>query len=324
MKKQLSTAIALALCVPVVASAAPTLYGKANVSYASTKVEQGESEESILEVASNASRIGVKGAEAISDNLEAIYQAEFEVAFDDGETSDGNVFSKRNIFVGVKGGFGSVIVGHFDTPLKRAQKKVDLFNDLYGDIKHIITRNENRGSNSLMYSSPNLSGFMLYADLIASEQDNDAVPEGSERSNATSIAATYEANGFYGALAYDLDVEEEGSSAVRAVFQYNFESFQLGLLAEEYERPDNDKVSGIMASFQYKLNDWALKAQFGQSDIVAEDGTSFSLGADYKISKNTKLFGFYTNDTFLAGVDVDGNEIDYDANYLGLGMEVKF
>ena len=320
MKKQLSAAIALALCVPAVASAGPTLYGKANVSYASVNTEVGANEESIVEVRSNASRIGVKGSEKISDSLDAIYQAEFQVEFDDGD----DVFSQRNIFVGVKGNFGSVIAGHFDTPLKQAQNKVDLFNDLYGDIGKVFTVNDNRVSNSLMYTSPNLGGFMLYADLIASEQDNDAVPEDQERSNATSIAATYEANGFYGALAYDLDVEAESTSTVRAVFQYNIESFQIGLLAEEYERQDEEKVNGVMASLQYKINDWALKVQFGQSDIRQEDETNFSIGADYKMSKNTKLFGFYTNDTYLADTDIDGNDIDADGDFLGLGIEVKF
>lgn len=326
MKKQLSAAIALALCTPVAATAAPTLYGKANVSYASTNFEDEsiKRDESKLDVASNASRIGIKGSETISDNLEAIYKAEFEVAFDDGDAKDGKVFSQRNIYVGLKGNFGTVIAGHFDTPLKTAQKKVDLFNDLYGDIKNSFTVNDNRKSNSLMYATPDLSGFMLYADIIASEQDNDGVDESEKRSNATSIAATYERNGFYGALAYDLDVEDESTSTVRAVFQYNVASFQFGLMAEEYENQEKEKLDGVFGSVQYKINDWALKAQFGQSDIQDEDGTTFSLGADYKMSKNSKVYGFYTNNAYLANTTEAGVEQDYNESFLGLGIEVKF
>jgi predicted porin len=326
VKKQLSAAIALALSVPMAASAAPTLYGKANVSYASTSQENDldGSDVSKLDVASNASRIGIKGTETINDNLEAIYQAEFEVAFDDGDAKGGNVFSQRNIYVGVKGNFGTVIAGHFDTPLKTSQKKIDLFNDLYGDIKGNFTINDNRKSNSLMYATPDLSGFKLYADIIASEQDNDGLDEDEKRSNATSIAATYERNGFYGALAYDLDVEAESTSTLRAVFQYNVSSFQFGLMAEEFEKQDKEKVNGVFGSVQYKINDWALKAQYGQSDINEEDGTTLSLGADYKMSKNSKVYGFYTSNSYLAGKNELGAELDADESYLGLGIEVKF
>ena len=341
MKKQLSAAIALAMFAPIVATAAPTLYGKANVSYASTNssVEIGAEtiDESILEVASNASRIGVKGSETINDNIEAIYKAEFEVAFDDGDSKDGKVFSQRNIYVGLKGNFGTVIAGHFDTPLKTAQNKVDLFNDLYGDIKKNFTVNDNRKSNSLMYVTPDLSGFKLYADIIASEQDNDGLDEADKRSNATSVAATYERSGFYGALAYDLDVEAESTSTVRAVFQYNVSSFQFGLMAEEFEMSNKETVSGAFASVQYKINDWAIKAQVGQSDILSqkdladaevnEDGMTLSLGVDYKMSKNSKVYGFYTNNSFTTSNSSDPTLLvssDTDASYLGLGIEVKF
>ena len=154
MKHQLKALIALAACAPVTAMAAPTLYGKANVSYqnAASDTDFKDSnyvdlDESHTELVSNASRIGIKGEEEISDNLKAIYKAEFEVAYDDGDKAkdtksdtdkDTNIFSQRNIYVGLKGNWGSIIAGKFDTPLKTAQKKVDLFSDLEGDIKKLL------------------------------------------------------------------------------------------------------------------------------------------------------------------------------------------
>jgi predicted porin len=295
------------------------LYGKANVSYTSTDVEVGDIKETTLVLDSNASRIGIKGAEKVNDTLEAIYQAEFEVAIDDGDTSDGRVFSQRNIYIGIKGDFGSVIAGHFDTPFKESQNKIDLFNDLYGDIKNIVTINDNRVSNSIMYISPEVGGFTLYGDLIASEVD--------EVSNGTSIAATYYAGGFYGALAYDLNVEEDDTSAVRAVVQYAIKSWQFGLLAEEFEGASQEKYSGVVASIQYTINDWAIKGQYGQSDIKEEDGKTLSIGADYKLSKNAKLFGFFTDNQFpviLDNGDGTTSEVNDSGEYLGLGVEVKF
>lgn len=328
MKKQLSVAIASLMFAPVFVQADPTLYGKANVSYASTKSEtDGQESESVEELASNASRIGVKGSEEISEGLKGIYQAEFEIYFDDGD-SGGKTFKQRNIFVGIEGDFGTVIAGNFDTPLKQAQNKVDLFNDLYGDIKNSITVNDNRESNSIMYSTPNLSGFRLYADLISSED--------ADNSNGTSIAATYENGGFYAALAYDLDVkyeeievdgetvEQNDSSAVRAVIQYSVGDFQFGLLGEEYENIYKVKNSGVLGSVKYKLGDFALKGQFGQSDIKEQDATTLSLGVDYKLSKASKLFAFYTQNSHVAEVTDAGVEIDHDDTYAGVGVEVKF
>ncbi|MGB6135860.1 MAG: porin, partial [Shewanella sp.] len=43
---------------------------------------------------------------------------------------------------------------------------------------------------------------------------------------------------------------------------------------------------------------------------------SWSVGADYKLGKPTKLFAFYTENTF------DSN--DQDDAYVGIGIEHKF
>ena len=332
MNKTLTVALAVAMFTPLYAVAAPTLYGKANVSYASTKETTGVQERSTVVLESNASRIGVKGSEAIADtSLEGIYQAEFEVAFDDGANGDKNdkgTFSQRNIFLGVKGNFGSVIAGHFDTPFKNAQNKVDLFNDLYGDIKNTFTLNEKREKNSLMYTSPTMAGFTLNADLIASEDNRTDAEKGAkpERSNGASLSATYENRGFYGAFAYDLDVVAEGTSAARGVLQYTVASVQLGFLAEQYEpaEKDADKVNGVFGSIKYTINDWALLAQYGQSDIKKTDGTTLSLGADYTLSKNAKLFGFYISNAYVTKNATDSTQVDTDMDYLGVGMELKF
>ncbi len=322
MNKTLSIALAVAMSSPLYALAAPTLYGKANVTYASAKNSAGNTDTSKTELESHASRIGIKGSEAIADSkLEIIYQAEFQIDVDDGNKA-GQTFTQRNIFVGVKGGFGAVQAGHFDTPLKAAQNKVDLFNDMYGDIAKVISKAENRESNSFMYTSPKMAGFTLYGDVISSEND--------DISNGTSLAATYDNSGFYAALAYDLDVKTEDTSTVRGVVQYTFSDLQLGALVEQYEPVgDADKLNAFLASVKYSMGKWALLGQLGQSDIVKgedSDATTFSLGTDYSLSSNAKLFAFYTNNAFTAFETVGTvvNDVDYDDNYFGVGMDVKF
>lgn len=120
---------------------ATTLYGKANIALQSAD-EDGQSE---LQLVSNASRIGVMGSESIAGGVEFIYQFEYEVNIDDGE-KDGQTFTQRNIYLGLKTAGGTIMAGNFDTPTKKSQGKVDLFDNLAGDIKNVFT-GDNRVKN---------------------------------------------------------------------------------------------------------------------------------------------------------------------------------
>ena len=54
------------------------------------------------------------------------------------------VFEERNTFVGIKGDFGQLYAGTYDSASKvRDTPKVDLFNDTRADIKYIL-QGENR------------------------------------------------------------------------------------------------------------------------------------------------------------------------------------
>ncbi len=293
--------------------AEPTLYGKANVSFQTAD----EGDESALELKSNASRIGVKGTYEVDESLSAIYQAEFEVQFDDGNDKDDETFSQRNIFVGLKGSFGTVKAGKFDTPLKVAQKKVDLFNDLVGDIKKVITENDNRASNIVSYESPKFADFQAKVAFVASEEDG--VDDG------LSTSLSYSLDNLYLAAALDQNVEAEDTDAFRLVGQYSFGDVQLGLLYESVDAEGVDDVDGTFVSVKYKVSDkLALKAQVGQSDIVAEDGETLSIGADYKLAKNLKAFAYYTQNETSDDLAEVVAEDQLDDDYLGVGLELKF
>ena len=306
MKHPLSIALAFATALSATAHAADIdFYGKANLSL--EYVSEGD--EDFTELNSNASRVGFKGEEVISETLSAVYQLEYETQHDDADT-----FGQRNIFLGLKGSFGSLLAGHFDTAFKASQKSVDLFNDLPGDIKNVIVASELRKSNSVMYISPEFaSGIQLYADYINSESE--------EIDPSLSLAATYTRGGLYLALAADMDMftsSNELYDAVRFVTQYSMDRFQFGLLVEEFSPEVGDSETGYMGSVQYALNDKvALKGQAGVSDIKTEGGKTFSLGADYKLSKTAKTFAFYTNNS------ADDDTV-FDDSYLGVGLEVKF
>ena len=51
-------------------------------------------------------------------------------------------------------------------------------------------------------------------------------------------------------------------------------------------------------------------------DDVKAGGETLSLGVDYKLSKTTKLYGYYTTE--------DANSATKEADYAGIGIEMKF
>ena len=72
--------------------------------------------------------------------------------------------------------------------------------------------------------------------------------------------------------------------------------------------------NGYLLSAAYGINDVTLKAQYQDMD---NKGDSWSVGADYKLAKPTKLFAFYTTNAWYESGDMDDS-------YLGLGLEHKF
>ncbi|WP_028835659.1 MULTISPECIES: porin [unclassified Pseudoalteromonas] len=284
------------------------IYGKANVTVQSSDDGEG----SFTEIKSNASRFGLKGSEKISDGLEAVYKFEFQVDVSDADSKgDDDNISARNQYVGFKGGFGQVVIGRNDTALKQAQGKLDLFNDLEGDIKNTF-KGENRLGNSVSYASNSYEGFKVLASFIA-EDDVDA-------KNGYSVALTYGDAGLkksavYAAIAADSEVN--GYDVVRATVQGKIEDFRLGAMYQTQEKVDGSaEADGYLVNAAYLMGSNTFKVQYQTMDFDdSDDKSAISVGVDHKLNKNLKVFGFYSS------FDMDNN---VDQDYLGLGMEYKF
>ncbi|MYM61996.1 porin [Pseudomaricurvus sp. HS19] len=318
MKKALLP-LAIAAAMPAAALAEGPIdgkvYGKVNVSI--VNADDGDSD--VWDVNSNASRIGFAGKTDLSDSLAVIYKLEYETFVDDGSNGT-STFSQRNIYGGLTGGFGTIIAGRHDTPTKLAQNKIDLFNDLEGDIKNTF-EGENRESNIVIYTTPSFAGFEASAAFVASEgSDVDGDGENDDGFDGNSIAISYTSDMFYVALTNDIDIDDK-DNLMRAVGQMNLGAFQLGLMFQDVEEQDGDEEDGYFASVQYKIGDVALKAQYGlvEGEEDAEEET-FSVGADYKLAKSTKLFAFYTTNEDTDTTGATSSEDDY----FGIGLEHKF
>ena len=294
-----------------------TIYGKVNIS----AVNADNGADDTWKLNSNASRLGVKGKTEIADGLYAVYKAEFEMCVDDGDCK-GQTFTQRNIMGGIRGNFGTVWAGKHDSPTKLAQNKIDLFNDLEGDIKNTF-EGENRVSNIVAYTSPKINGFSTTVAMIPGE-GADVDGDGQYDTGLTdgiSYSLSYSMDNLYIAVAGDQDVDSQ--DLLRIVAQYKMDALKLGVMYQQNEDNLGTKdESGFFLSAAYKLDKkTTLKAQYGsiEDDADGDEEETLSLGADYKLAKGTKLYVFYTDNT-----DSSVGEADNEDTAFGLGMEHKF
>ncbi|MFC6168488.1 porin [Acinetobacter terrestris] len=284
------------------AQAAPTLYGKVNVSVDS--YDDGKDDKT--EVNSNASRIGVKGEEKLTDQLAAIYQAEWEIDVDGGD----DVFKKRNIFAGLKwANVGTLKAGIMDTPFKDATGGYrDVFNDYaHADIKEMMYGEERVENVIGIETDPKLMGgvvFALQAQQGESTTETTKYTDGARDSIgdgiSTSISYANKDLGFEGVIAGNfksvgdfaaVGISNAPADAIRvggsfdlgkigatglylgAMWQTaeisdytNLEAFSVTpAYAGDYNKVEEDAWL-ISATYKLANTPWTFKAQYQQAD----------------------------------------------------------
>ena len=287
----------------------PTVYGKLWISVESQDTASGTE----VDMVSNASRLGIKGSMDFGEGIEAIYQAEYEVDPVDGtaDESKDRTFKQRNSFVGLKGSVGTIFLGKHDTATKKSQKKIDLFNDLAGDIKNIL-QGENRMSDLVGYTTPKINGFSATFNAIKGTEGlgDDSIGD------STSTSISYDSENFYIALAFDSELK--GYDSTRLTLQIPFNRSQLGIMFQDSEKLSTGvEEDGYVISFSQKVGDkGTLKFQQAESDMKLDSGKQFSFGYDYKLSSKAKAFFFFT--------DLSGDNTTKEKEITGIGFEYKF
>lgn len=296
------------------------IYGKLNTALIMTNTKNTTSDTDDSEVMNNASRLGFVGKTELNEDLNAVYRLEYEIAPDEKAADDGGsgIFKQRNAYVGLASEkMGTILLGSHDTPLKKAQGKVDLFNDVQnGDIKNIV-KGETRANNVIVYISPRVSGISLMAANV-----NDT----ADGADGTSVSVNFKNNMLYVAAAMDNKVGKAGSQLdiARVAASVKLGSTTLGVLHNESENSDGtgESTSGTVVSASQKVGNLKFKVQLAESDESKEGGAGVDtdmalLGIDYKLGKQTKLFAFYS------ALEYD-TATDDEITTMGLGMEHKF
>lgn len=285
------------------------LYGKLNISR--DYVKTGDDV-----WVSNVSKLGFKGNYDISDKLSLIYQLEQEVDMAHGGKDVDTLFSTRNSYIGIKGSFGKIFWGAHDTPFKKAQGKVDLFNDQVGDIKSLLV-GEVRATDSFAYHSPVFAGGMSVQAMF--------VPGDSNFDSSKSLALMYSKGDLKAAIGIDADMRKNNKTvtktkvydSVRGSIQYTPGKWKFGAIYQNSERQNQlgaSSKSGFILSTSYKYGSMNFMVQHGQSDIIAVDADSTLLGAQYHFNKKTKVYLYWWD--FESGTNVK--------EVVSVGAEFKF
>lgn len=326
--KKLLLATAIALASITAAHAAPTVYGKAflTLDYVSTDYDAAnKTDEDTFKLNSNASRIGFKGDDDLTDTTKLIYQLEYQINPDD----DSQQFKSRNTYVGLAHNtLGTVLAGRNDTPLKLAQNKVDVFNDTLFDITNAGVSGENRANNTLAYQSPVIVGmpvsFMAATALSETDADGNILVSAASgtkpavyrdrkvKDNGYSALLAYDKNGVYLAGAYDKDM---GANNVNTGVIDNTWRLVAGL-----DMSKMNMVSGLTLGALYQQSQYYDNYSIVNNNRVnkaSEDEKSWLISGKYKITDTPwAVKAQYVNTTDEKGVkDADVNEIAVGGEY---------
>lgn len=304
----------------------PKVYGRIDVGVQNEDRDQGAStDDDTWSVKSFSSRLGVKGEEKLSDAISVVYQYEIQIEPEDEEINDSNdslsvtkdgsgfvtdVSSKgsflkgRNQFVGLKGGFGLIRLGRIDTPLKKAQGKVDLFADHIGELDGVFNKEgDNRLGDQINYTTPKMGDAVkVQVALLQGENQNDIDGSGDSGANddglgdGVSANVIYKKDDLFFAAAVDSDVK--GKDAWRIAGQVKLDALKLGALYQvaEDNTANPDERAGFILSAAYDVGPVVLLGQYGDTELedssgaTLEERSEFTVGVHKNYSKTTTVY----------------------------------
>lgn len=303
------------------------IYGAAKVSVdiITTDAKSAGADKGLTNVSSNSSRIGFRGAESFSDDLNGIMQLELGVNYDGTQTSvaSSGSYTKstsidkityRNSFVGISSKMaGNLIFGIHDTPYKMSTGTLDLFADTMADYNAIIgTVNgtadfDQRTKDSVMYQSPKFSGIQVMAATSSTGQESANSSSGSKQEYSLSV--TYSGGPFYVSIADEvhkngfasLDSSGKKLEGTKLGVGFTWEgtraSFVYEALKDEVADSKNTRNAMYIGASQ-KLGNETVKVAYGMADDGKDTSTKtgatfYALGAEHQFSKRTTAYLLY-------------------------------
>ncbi len=315
MKKPLLASALAAASQLAAAQSNVTIYGmidmavvreSGGVAGAATKVTSGTT---------GGSRLGFKGTEDLGNGLKALFLLENGFQGDTGAAGQGGLLFGRQVYVGLQGGFGTVLAGRQYTPHYLVQVFADPFGSGWvGDSKNLLGTTGNafsRMDNTVKYISPALRGVTVELAAAPGEVAGDSASGRQlgaalawahgplqvrlgyhNRNNDTaSLHGTENARNTVLAAVYDF-----GRFKLHALVDWNrgLNSSVLRNTANPFGRPalastdSRDAMLGLTVPF----GPHALLASYIRKDDRSgfdQDASQVAIGYRYTLSKRTDL-----------------------------------
>jgi predicted porin len=334
----IALAVATAFAAPAVMADA-TLYGVVNMWMTKTDINNADK----VSVGSYASKLGLKGSNDLGDGLKAIYQMEFQVDTDGATTANAEdkissdakaIFAGRNAFAGLSGGFGTVMLGNMDSPMKSAMGKVAIMEDSAGDMSYGIANitGEQRISQSVTYVSPKFEGVQ-----VAVQAGNMTGVQGSTATNDSTTSYSVSYTGFPGlvvALSGDNNIGtnkqvsgDQDLKRMALTAQYKMDNMVFGLIRENSETSAgvDSSVTLVNAAYTMDKTTFAMTYKTKANDDATVAANSGLTDGDKDITV-AAVYGFNKSTSAWLGLkkmDYKASSVD-DVNAVQVGFRTKF
>jgi len=221
MKKNLiALALLGAFSGAALAQSNVTLYGilDVNFQYQDPDASTQSSTRGINSGHQSGSRWGVRGSEALSPNLNAVFTIEGGYAPDLGTQGQGGRLFGRQAWAGLSGGWGTLVAGRVAT-FSSGTGSFDMFGNTdpfltgFGDsalASTFTSAGAMRLDNSVLYSSPTFGGFKFGAGYSFNANGTEGAGSGNNN-RVIFLGANFARGPFFAVVTYDIiDVNDNG------------------------------------------------------------------------------------------------------------------
>lgn len=319
-KKVIALAIAAATSGVAFAQTNVTVYGNVDMGFMNRGGQNGGSpavnkSTNSLGSYGSESYIGFKGSEDLGNGLKAIFDVAYLIAPDQnqGLGNNGGTGRAARQYLGLTGGFGTVVAGYLDGVRYGIVGKHDPFgNYSVGNFQQMSTHYA-RAQNAVAYISPNVSGFtFIYAHATNTIGAENAGNQGDDRLNTVAVNYTN------GPLVLDADYEttrKVGNGNDNRLYvatlagSYDFGVAKVGIVLDKIYGEANSTIGsddrrnllvGVTVPVSAKASVLASYGRVNDKVNTNADASKWSVGARYSLSKRTQL---YTNFTKITNDD---------------------
>lgn len=224
-KKLIALAIAAAASGAAFAQTNVTIYGIADVGYVGVDRDHFKYQNNINSGVLSTSRIGFKGAEDLGNGLKAIFTLEYGLELDNNTGIGATSAAARQQFVGLTGGFGTVVAGRLQTAgldftvggsALAGSTSVGAINlvgaGAVGSGSFPLLNAASRANNAVAYISPSFGGVTVavnHARMTESASQDDISDQ-----SANLLAVNYDGGPLTAGLVYGK--LNDGKTAARA------------------------------------------------------------------------------------------------------------